>query len=140
MKNRLADFGLLYVVAVMFAVVVAGATNFKALAKTGKPILDLTVGDFSSKQFPIPIALENAIVDALRAGESTYPPGIGVEALRQAIREFYHRRLGLQFPLESVLVASGGVMGARSHASPPGPPRYREERRRAESPSPVRLQ
>jgi hypothetical protein len=27
MKNRLADFGLLYVVAVMFAVVVAGATN-----------------------------------------------------------------------------------------------------------------
>ena len=83
------------------------AGEVRALAKTGKPILDLTVGDFSSKQFPIPRALEDAIVDALRAGESTYPPPIGLESLRQAIREFYHRRLGLQFPLESVLVASG---------------------------------
>src|SRR5438874_2355843 len=83
------------------------AGEVRALAKTGKPILDLTVGDFSSKQFPIPRALEDGIVDALRAGESTYPPPIGLESLRQAIREFYHRRLGLQFPLESVLVASG---------------------------------
>ena len=83
------------------------AGEVRALAKTGKPLLDLTVGDFSSKQFPIPRALEDAIVDALRAGESTYPPPIGLESLRQAIREFYHRRLGLQFPLESVLVASG---------------------------------
>jgi aspartate aminotransferase len=83
------------------------AGEVRALAKTGKPLLDLTVGDFSSKQFPIPKALEDAIVDALRAGESTYPPPIGLESLRQVIREFYHRRLGLQFPLESVLVASG---------------------------------
>ena len=83
------------------------AGEVRALAKTGKPLLDLTVGDFSSKQFPIPKALEDGIVDALRAGESTYPPPIGLESLRQAIREFYHRRLGLQFPLESVLVASG---------------------------------
>ena len=54
------------------------AGEVRALAKTGKPLLDLTVGDFSSKQFPIPKALEDAIVDALRAGESTYPPPIGL--------------------------------------------------------------
>src|SRR5215813_6001058 len=50
------------------------AGEVRELAKTGKPILDLTVGDFSSKQFPIPRELEDGVVDALRAGESTYPP------------------------------------------------------------------
>lgn len=83
------------------------AGEVKELAKQGRPILDLTVGDFSSKQFPIPRELEDGVVDALRAGESTYPPSIGLESLRQAVRAFYKKRLGLEFPLESVLITSG---------------------------------
>ncbi|MGH7617829.1 MAG: pyridoxal phosphate-dependent aminotransferase [Gemmatimonadaceae bacterium] len=83
------------------------AAEVKALQKEGRQLLDFTVGDFSSKQFRIPIELENAIVDALRAGETTYPPSVGVESLREAVRQFYRRRLGLEFPIESVLIASG---------------------------------
>jgi aspartate aminotransferase len=87
--------------------ILAIAAEVKALQKEGRQLLDLTVGDFSSKQFPIPVELENGTVDALRAGETTYPPSVGIEALREAVRQFYKRRLGLEFPLESVLIASG---------------------------------
>jgi aspartate aminotransferase len=83
------------------------AGEVRALIAEGKPILNLTVGDFSSKQFRIPKDLEDGIVDALRAGESTYPPPNGLETLRSAVRDFYLRRLGLDFPLPSILIASG---------------------------------
>lgn len=83
------------------------AGEVRALIADGRPILNLTVGDFSSKQFRIPKELEDGIVDALRAGESTYPPPNGLETLRSAVRDFYLRRLGLDFPLPSILIASG---------------------------------
>lgn len=83
------------------------AGEVRALVKEGRQITDLTVGDFSSKEFRIPRELEDGIIEALRAGESTYPPPIGLESLRLSIREFYERRLGLNYPLESILVASG---------------------------------
>jgi aspartate aminotransferase len=83
------------------------AGEVRALVKEGRQILDLTVGDFSSKQFRIPRELEDGIVDALRAGESTYPPPIGLDSLRAAVREFYHRRLGLDYPIESFLMCAG---------------------------------
>ncbi len=83
------------------------AAEVRSLVKTGHDVVDLTVGDFSSKQFRIPQELEDGIVDALRSGESTYPPPNGLETLRQTIRDFYVRRLALTFPLESVLVTAG---------------------------------
>jgi aspartate aminotransferase len=83
------------------------AGEVRAMKNEGKSIVDLTVGDFSSKQFRIPQELEDGIVDALRAGESTYPPSNGLESLRVGVRDFYSRRLGLDFPIESILIASG---------------------------------
>ena len=83
------------------------AGEVRAMVKEGKEIVDLTVGDFSSKHFRIPRELEDGIVEALRAGESTYPPPNGLESLRLAVREFYQRRLGLDFPLESILISAG---------------------------------
>ena len=83
------------------------AGEVRALVGEGRQILNLTVGDFSSKQFRIPRELEDGIVEALRAGESTYPPPNGLESLRTAVRDFYQRRLGLDFPVQSILIASG---------------------------------
>ncbi|MEP6495981.1 MAG: aminotransferase class I/II-fold pyridoxal phosphate-dependent enzyme [bacterium] len=83
------------------------AGEVRALVKDGKQLADLTVGDFSSKEFRIPRELEDGIVDALRAGESTYPPPIGLESLRQAVRGFCKRGMGIDFPLESILIAAG---------------------------------
>ena len=55
------------------------AGEVRALKNEGKSLVDLTVGDFSSKQFRIPQELEDGIIEALRAGESTYPPSNGLE-------------------------------------------------------------
>lgn len=79
----------------------------RAAAAAGKPVTNLTIGDFSPKEFRIPRALEEGIVAALAAGESNYPPSNGLESLRNAIRKFYLDRMGAAFPLESILVTAG---------------------------------
>lgn len=89
------------------SVILQIAGDVRALIDAGQPVANLTIGDFDPKQFPIPRELENEIVDALRAGETNYPPGIGVESLRKAIRAFYRERAGREVPLESILTASG---------------------------------
>ena len=89
------------------SVILQIAGEVRALIDAGQPVANLTIGDFDPKQFPIPRELEDRVVHALRAGETNYPPGIGVESLRRAIRQFYRDRAGLDFPLECILTASG---------------------------------
>jgi aspartate aminotransferase len=79
----------------------------RAAAASGRPVTNLTIGDFSAKEFRIPRAMEEGIVNALAAGEFTYPPSNGLESLRNSIRKFYLDRTGSDYPLESVLVTSG---------------------------------
>jgi aspartate aminotransferase len=73
----------------------------------GARIANFTVGDFSSKEFPIPAQLRQGIVRALEAGETNYPPSDGVLRLREAVREFYRARLALDVPVEAILIAGG---------------------------------
>lgn len=79
----------------------------RAAAATGRPVTNLTIGDFSAKEFRIPRALEEGIIAGLAAGEFTYPPSNGLEALRIALKKFYADRMGVEFPLESILVTAG---------------------------------
>jgi aspartate aminotransferase len=79
----------------------------RAAAASGRTVTNLTIGDFSPREFRIPRLLEEGITAALKAGEFTYPPSNGVDALRQALRKFYLDRMGFDFPLESVLVTAG---------------------------------
>ena len=79
----------------------------RAAAATGRPVTNLTIGDFSPKEFRLPRAMEEGIVAALAAGEFTYPPSNGLEALRGALKKFYADRMGAEFPLECILVTSG---------------------------------
>ncbi len=83
------------------------AGEVRALKAQGRALLDLTVGDFDPRQFPIPAVLASATHAALQRGETNYPPSNGVQALREAVQRFYSRELGLDYPLDSVLVASG---------------------------------
>jgi aspartate aminotransferase len=87
------------------------AAEVRALMAEGAEVCNLTVGDFDSAQFPIPRALAAAITDALRAGETNYPPSDGVPALRKAVVEMFSRRLGLDYPVEGVLVTGGSRPG-----------------------------
>lgn len=87
------------------------AADVRAMQAAGKPVLNLTVGDFSPKEFPVPHALTEATVRALEAGQTNYPPADGVPELRQAIQQLYERELGLRYPVSSIVVQSGGRPG-----------------------------
>jgi len=83
------------------------AAEVRAAKSGGQRIADFTVGDFSSREFPVPAQLRDGIVRALEAGETNYPPSDGVLRLREALREFYQARLSLEVPLEATLIAGG---------------------------------
>lgn len=83
------------------------AGEIRALKAAGRPICDLTVGDFAPGQFPIPAQLAAGIHEALEHGETNYPPSSGIAPLREAVAHLYERDLGLRYPVESVLIAGG---------------------------------
>ncbi len=87
------------------------SADIKVMQAAGQPVLNLTVGDFSPKEFPVPALLAQGTAAALEAGHTNYPPSDGVPELKQAIRRLYERGLGLRYPLSSIVVQSGGRPG-----------------------------
>jgi len=83
------------------------ASEIRAAITAGQKIANFTVGDFSSREFPIPDRLREGTLKALAAGETNYPPSDGVLRLREAVREFWRDRLRIELPLESVVIAGG---------------------------------
>jgi aspartate aminotransferase len=79
----------------------------RALCDQGRDICNLTVGDFSPKEFRIPARLEQLIRQMLVAGETNYPPSDGTKEMRQAVVTFFREALGLEYGLESSLIAGG---------------------------------
>jgi aspartate aminotransferase len=90
------------------SVILRIAADVRAMIAAGKPVCNLTAGDFDPRQFPIPARLLDGIRRALERGETNYPPSEGVAALRQAIAGYIERESGVRYPVESVLVACGG--------------------------------
>lgn len=91
------------------------AAEIRARAAAGERICNLTVGDFDPRQFRVPRTLEEGTIDALRHGETNYPPSPGLPTLRDAVRDYYERELGLRYAVENILITSGsrpGVYGA----------------------------
>lgn len=78
-----------------------------ALIRSGRSVANLTVGDFSPKQFPIPLPLRDLIVKNLTEGETNYPPSEGTLPMRESVVRFFRERLRLDYPLESVMIAGG---------------------------------
>jgi aspartate aminotransferase len=83
------------------------AAEIRAMQARGVPVLDLTVGDFRPDQFPIPERLAEHCTRAIREGETNYPPVPGVEELREAVRELTREELGLEYPLDGILIGGG---------------------------------
>jgi aspartate aminotransferase len=99
------------------------AGEIRAMTEAGQRVCNLTVGDFSPAEFRIPKLLENEIAEALKRGETNYPPSNGVAPLRDAVRRFYARTLGLEYSGNSVLVTSGsrpGIYGTFRTVVDPG--------------------
>src|SRR5437763_1847526 len=94
-----------------------------ALCDAGREICNLTVGDFSPREFRIPAALEHEIVEALRRGETNYPPSDGVKEMRAAVVRLYDDAFGLKLSLDSTLIAGGArpiIFAAYSAVVDPG--------------------
>ncbi|MHB8879672.1 MAG: pyridoxal phosphate-dependent aminotransferase, partial [Myxococcaceae bacterium] len=83
------------------------AAEIRALKAKGAQICNLTVGDFDPTYFPIPDELLEQTRLALAEGHTNYPPSDGVLVLREAVARYYQRELGLDYPVDSVLIAGG---------------------------------
>jgi aspartate aminotransferase len=83
------------------------AAEIRTMVRAGKPVCNLTVGDFNPKYFPIPDLLLEEIQKALHAGETNYPPSDGLLRLREVAADFTAREFGVKYPVESVLIAGG---------------------------------
>jgi len=83
------------------------AGQVKAKIAAGEDICNLTVGDFSPLHFQAPQSLRDRIRVEVAEARTNYPPADGIPELRQAIVDFYTRRLGVRFPYASVVVGSG---------------------------------
>jgi N-succinyldiaminopimelate aminotransferase len=59
-----------------------------------------------------PEVVEEAAVDAIRAGRNQYPPGIGVPELRAAIREHQQRFYGLDYDADAEVLVTAGATEA----------------------------
>lgn len=75
--------------------------------ESGAPVANFTVGDFAPTEFQVPAALKAQIVEAVEADQTNYPPAFGIPELRSAIRGHYQRALGLDYPEDCIVVASG---------------------------------
>ena len=76
--------------------------------RQGEMIYNFTVGDFDPSIFPIPAALEEAIIDAYRHHFTNYPAAEGNLDLREAISLFIKERQQLDYQPAEILVAGGG--------------------------------
>lgn len=76
--------------------------------KQGQKIYNFTIGDFNPEIFPIPEALEEAIIQAYRNKRTNYPPANGIVELRKAVSEFIQRIQGLEYSADSILISGGG--------------------------------
>jgi len=80
----------------------------RAMLARGETVVNLTVGDFDPRYFPIPEKLSRAIQDAVARGETNYPTPEGMLTLRQSISDYVARTAGVRYPVEAIVVCSGG--------------------------------
>lgn len=80
----------------------------RAMIARGETVVNLTVGDFDPRYFPIPKLLAQGIQDAVARGETNYPTPEGMLALREAISDYVFRTAGVRYPVDAIVVCSGG--------------------------------
>ena len=83
-------------------VVTQKARDLKA---KGRDVISLSVGE---PDFDTPDNIKNAAIDAIRRGETKYPPVLGIPPLREAIARKFNRENGLDYKASDTIVGTGG--------------------------------
>jgi aspartate aminotransferase len=95
----------------------------RGMIARGETVVNLTVGDFDPRYFPIPKQLSQGIQDAVARGETNYPTPEGMLILREAISDYVFRTAGVRYPVDAIVVCSGGrpvLYGAYRAVANPG--------------------
>jgi aspartate aminotransferase len=83
-------------------VVTQKARDLKA---KGRDVISLSVGE---PDFDTPDNIKTAAIDAIRRGETKYPPVLGIPPLREAIARKFQRENGLDYKASDTIVGTGG--------------------------------
>ncbi|MEX0163090.1 aminotransferase class I/II-fold pyridoxal phosphate-dependent enzyme [Pseudomonas brassicacearum] len=82
----------------------AAKARAMALREAGRDVLDLTTGE---PDFDTPAHIKQAAYAAIAAGATKYTPTPGVKALRVSVQRKLRTENQLDYPLESIVIASG---------------------------------
>ena len=84
---------------------IAVTQKARELKNAGRDIIGLGAGE---PDFDTPDNIKNAAIDAIRRGETKYPPVSGIPALREAITAKFKRENNLEYAPAQTIVGTGG--------------------------------
>jgi aspartate aminotransferase len=84
---------------------IAVTQKARDLKNAGRDIISLGAGE---PDFDTPDNIKEAAIDAIRRGETKYPPVAGIPDLRQAISRKFERENGLEYSPDQIIVGTGG--------------------------------
>jgi aspartate aminotransferase len=84
---------------------IAVTQKARDLKAQGRDIISLSVGE---PDFDTPDNIKAAAIDAIRRGETKYPPVSGIQPLREAIAKKFKRENGLDYKPSQTIVCTGG--------------------------------
>ncbi|HEX9905428.1 MAG TPA: pyridoxal phosphate-dependent aminotransferase [Propylenella sp.] len=84
---------------------IAVTQKARELKEAGRDVIGLGAGE---PDFDTPDNIKEAAIDAIRRGETKYPPVAGIAPLRKAVAEKFRRENQLDYKPEQVIVGTGG--------------------------------
>ena len=84
---------------------IAVTQKARDLKAKGRDVISLSVGE---PDFDTPDNVKQAAIEAIRRGETKYPPVLGIPPLREAIAAKFRRENGLDYKASDTIVATGG--------------------------------
>jgi aspartate aminotransferase len=84
---------------------IAVTQKARDLKARGREVISLSVGE---PDFDTPDNIKAAAIEAIRKGETKYPPVLGIPPLREAIAAKFKRENGLEYKATDTIVGTGG--------------------------------
>lgn len=84
---------------------IAVSQKARELKAAGRDVIGLGAGE---PDFDTPQNIKDAAIDAIRRGETKYPPVAGIAPLREAIAQKFARENGLTYKPSQTIVGTGG--------------------------------
>jgi aspartate aminotransferase len=84
---------------------IAVTQKARDLKAKGREVISLSVGE---PDFDTPDNVKRAAIEAIKRGETKYPPVLGIPPLREAIAAKFSRENGLDYKPSDTIVATGG--------------------------------